>query len=166
MKMKDETYDITASFLIPAYSIPKNMTFNFFKKETHNQGTTLVVDFWAIGANKADPKQSILKALKNRAKNLNIRLRNAKKKQAQENNAEEIAKLSESAAFFNLAISAISEGRIIESQDIDAGLVKQCQNVLNKNVKAWEPDMGKSMIMLYKTPLVQYIQEKAKVKQN
>ena len=162
MKVTDQTYDITISFFSPTYSIPKNTTLNLFKKKISGINKTLIVDFWAIGANKADPKQSILKALQHKAKNFDKRLQNAKAKPEKKTN--EIAKLSESAAFFNFAVRAISEGRILDPRNIDAKTIERFQDTLNQHIKPWVTDISKSVVMFYKTPLNQYIQEKVKVK--
>ena len=75
---KEQMYNIHASFLVPAYNMPKDVhsTYLATQRGQHQHGS-ISIDVWLVNANKENPKQSMVASLRSEAQNYQAELTKA-----------------------------------------------------------------------------------------
>ena len=91
---KTQSYDIHASFLVPAYNLPTGVLSHYITTQKgENHHGKIAIDVWLVNASREQPKESMIASLRKEESNYNADLEKAVAEGEQTNNREKTIKI-------------------------------------------------------------------------
>lgn len=93
---KTPSYDIHASFLVPAYNLPVGVLSHYITTQHgQNERGDISIDIWLVNAQKENPTESMIASLRKEKMNHQVNLEEQLAKEAPANEAEKSLKIRE-----------------------------------------------------------------------
>ena len=147
---KTQSYDISASFLVPAYNLPSGVLSHYVTtvNEQHANGNTST-DIWLVKAEKEDPKKTMIASLRKERANYQIAMEKELSEAKQTNDLEKSSKMRQlekaKALFTNLVAQA--QDSVYHKQPDDKFLKIVHSNFARAAFSSCQPDLNKYLYL-------------------
>lgn len=108
--LKQQSYDIQASFLVPAYNLPSGIDSWFITTQTgyHDKGS-ISIDVWMVRATRENPVKSMIMSLQSELDAYQTELTKAQEEAKSAENDKKIAKLEHGVKVFSGLITEAND---------------------------------------------------------
>ena len=147
---KTQSYDISASFLVPAYNLPSGVLSHYVTTQygQHARGS-IAIDVWLVNATKDKPTETMIASLRKERANYQIAMEKELSEAKQTNDLEKSSKIRQlekaKALFTNLVAQA--QDPVYHKQPDDEFLKIVHSNFARAAFSSCQPDLNKYLYL-------------------